>query len=137
MAEGLYRSSQTGARRKLSEIRNAAKELAHFYMDIGRFDDTRELCMIRVGKAVARDGLIGHEYHASGVLYALEDLAKIEEESGALERSTVWLVQAADVARAIKGSSIALIHVLGKLVKAMRTCGRDGDAEATIRMYAS
>ena len=42
---------------------------------MGRFDDARNLCMVRIDKAVARDGLIGHEYHDSGVLYALEDLA--------------------------------------------------------------
>ena len=137
MAESLYQSSQTGAKPKLDEIRSAAMELAHIYMDIGRFDDARGLCMIRVGKAVARDGLIGHEYHDSGVLYALEDLAKIDEESGALKESTVWLGEAAHLARAIKGPSIALTHILDKLVRALRLCGRDGDAEATIRLYAS
>ena len=95
MAENLFQSSQTGARPKLDEIRNAAMELAHVYMDIGRFDDAKALCMIRVGKAVARDGLIGHEYHDRVTLYALEDLAKFEEESGALKESMVWLEEAA------------------------------------------
>ena len=137
MANSLYESSHSGARQNLDEIRNAAKELAHVYMDIGRFDDARELCMVRVGPAVSRDGLIGHEYHDKGVLYALEDLAKIEEESGALERSTVWLGQAADLVRDIKGPSIALTHILDNLVRALRLCGRDEDAEATIRLYAS
>ena len=93
--------------------------------------------MIRVGKAVARDGLIGHEYHDRGVLYTLEHLAKIEEESGTLEQSTVWLVQAANLAIAPKGSSIGLTHILDNLMKAMRSCGRDGDAEVVIRLYAS
>ena len=137
MAESLYQSSQTSARPKLDEIRNAAMELAHAYMDIGRFDDAKALCMIRVGKAVARDGLIGHEYHDRVTLYALEDLAKIEEESGALKESTVWLGEAAQLARAIKGPSIALTHILDKLVRALRLCGREGDAEATIQFYAS
>ena len=31
--------------------------------------------MIRVGEAVARDGLVGHEYYDNGVLYGLKDLA--------------------------------------------------------------
>ena len=137
MANSLYQSSQTGPRPNLDEIRNAAKELAHVYMDIGKHSEARELCMIRLGRAVARDGLIGHEYHDKGVLYALEDLAKIEEESGKLERSTVWLGQAADLARDIKGPSIALTHILDKLVRALRLCGRDADAEATVRLYAS
>ena len=140
MADRLYQSSQTGASPKLDEIRNAAMELAHVYMDIGRFDDAKDLCMVRVGKAVAQDGLVGHEYHDKGALYAYEDLAKIEEESGmvgALERSTVWLGQAAHLASDIKGPSITLTHILDKLVRAYRLCKKYGEAEATIRLYAS
>ena len=137
MADRLYQSSQTGVSPKLDEIRNAAMELAHVYMDIGRFEDAKVLCMVRVGKAVARDGLVGHEYHDKGVLYALEDLAKIEEECGDLELSTVWLGQAADLASDIKGPSITLTHILDKLVRAYRLCGNNGEAEATIRLYGS
>lgn len=44
---------------------------------------------------------------------------------------------AADPAIAFKGPSIALTPILHKLVRAIRLCGRDGDAEAAvIRSYA-
>ncbi len=136
MAENLVRSIDASAKPKSEEIRNAAKELVHVYMDIGRFDDAKVFCMTRVGKAVARDGLVGHEYHDRRTVSALEDLAKIEEELGALGLSATWLGHAADLARVIQGPSIAMTHILDKLVRALRLCGRYNDAEVTIRYYA-
>ena len=136
MAENQVRSCNTSAKTNSEETRKAAKELAHIYMDTGRLGDAKALCMTRVGKAVAHDGLIGHQYHDRITVSALEDLAKIEEESGSLEQSATWLSHAADLAKVIKGPPIELTHILDKLVRALRLCERYDDAEVTIRQYA-
>ena len=135
MAHNLVRSSNANARPKSEEIRDAAKELAHVYMDMGRFKEAKALCMTRVGEIVARDGLIGHEYRDSRTMSALEDLAMIEEELGRSDLSATWLQHAAELAKLIKGRSIALTHILDKLARALWSCDRYDDAEVLMRSY--
>lgn len=135
MADNLVRSSNANARPKSEEIRDAAKELAHVYMDMGRFEEAKALCMTIVGKAVARDGLIGHEYGDRRTMSALEDLAKIEEELGRSDLSATWLQEAVELASLIKGRSIALTHILDKLARALWSCDRYDDAEVLMRRY--
>ena len=137
MAESLVHFNNSSVKPRSEEKRKADKELAHIYMDIGRLEDAKILCLRRVGNAVARDGLIGHEYHDRITLSALEDLAKIEEESGAMENSATWLQHAAYLAKDIKGPSPTLTHILDKLMKALIYCGRSDDAGTLSRDYES
>ncbi|MCJ1378223.1 hypothetical protein MMC17_001320 [Xylographa soralifera] len=155
-------------------IREAAQELAHVYMDTGQLNEAKGLCMTCVGRAVSWDGgMIGHEYSDPRTLYALEDLAKIEEQLGYWANSATWLWEAAELARKglfrdgvgrenniIAGNgremntSVAgggkeenvgqggqpgmeMVHVVDKLVRALRMDGREGDARAAERIYES
>lgn len=92
--------------------------------------------MSRLGRAVATDGLIGHEYQDSRPIWALEDLAKIEELLGALDRSAVWLPHAADLAKVVREPSIALTHIFDKLERSLRLCGKDDNTQIANRHYA-
>lgn len=137
LARDLVVSSKKTPKRKPDEVRDADMELAHVHMDIGNFNEAKELCRARVGKAVARDGLIGHVHHDRRAIIALEDLAKIEEQFGELGNSATWLGHAAEVAKEVEGPSITLTHILDKLDRALRRGGRLYEAEATARLYAS
>ncbi len=53
-----------------------------------------------------------------------------------LDLSAIWLGHAVDLARAIRGPSIEVTHILDKLVGVLRACGRYDDAEVTIERYA-
>ncbi|MCJ1437643.1 hypothetical protein MMC27_007030 [Xylographa pallens] len=149
--------------------REAAQELAHIYMDTGQLNEAKGLCMTCVGRAVSWDGgLIGHEYSDPRTLYALEDLAKIEEQQGHWGNSATWLWEAAELARKIfrggentvaghgretstgvagggreesvgqgRQLGVEMVHVVDKLVRALRMDGREGDARAAERIYAS
>ncbi len=136
-ASRLLTSSKIAPTADSIETRKAAMELAHVYMDDGKLKMARELCMRRVGRAVARDGLVGHEYEDSHAIWALEDLAKIEELGGAFDRSAIWLGHAAELAKRVMGPSVGLTHILDKWEKSLRRCGRDEDAEIARRQYAS
>ncbi|MCJ1226050.1 hypothetical protein MMC12_002699 [Toensbergia leucococca] len=121
--------------------REAAQELAHVYMDTGQLNEAKELC---------------HEYSDPRTLYALENLAKIEEQLGNWRNSATWLWEAAELAR--KGfvggggggapeenfggqgaqlGGMEMVHVVDKLRRALRFDGREGDARAAERIYAS
>ena len=106
------------------------------YVDNGHFEPAKDPCMSRLGRAVARHGLVGHEYQDSRTIWALEDLAKIEELLGALDRSAVWLPHAADLAKVVREPSIALTHIFDKLLRSLRLCGKDDNTQIANRHYA-
>ncbi|KAL8912280.1 MAG: hypothetical protein Q9172_007529 [Xanthocarpia lactea] len=161
--------------------RAAAQELAHVYMDTGYLNEAKRLCMIthtlvtHLLKASinAPPFFSGHEYSDSRTLYALEDLAKIEEQLGYWGNSATWLWEAAELARkgVFRGEGgweenivagkrreantgvagvrreenvgqreqpgVELVHVVDKLVRALRIDGKEDDARAAERIYAS
>ena len=129
-------AAETTAKSDPTNIRRAYQELAHINMDIGRYDEAKTLCMKRVGPAVARDGLVGHQYRDSCARWAYEDLAKIEEETGALNHSATWLWHALYLTETLDEPSISITHILDKLTRCLRLCGRDDEAETLSRRYA-
>ena len=115
---------------------------------------------------------LGHEYSDSRTLYALEDLAKIEEQLGHWGNSATWLWEAAELARRnvskpealweekvtrgieteathfatgerengaehVGQANVEMVHVVDKLIRALRNDGREGDAQAAKRIYAA
>ena len=138
MASGLFASSKAAFRSGSAEVRDAAMEMAHVCMDKGGLEDlntAKIFCMMRVGSAVARDGLIGHQYHDTRTIWALEDLAKIEELLGAYDRGAIWLEDAAETSKDV-GDPIAMTHILDKLERVLRLCGKDDDARIIKFSYA-
>ena len=136
MAQDLVVTAETTAKSDSTYMRLASQELAHIYMDIGRYDEAKSLCMKRVGPAVARDGLVGHQYRDSCARWAYEDLAKIEEEIGATKNSITWLWHALYLTETLDGPSISMTHILDKLTRCLRFCRRDDEAETLSRRYA-
>ena len=117
-------------------VRNAQKELAHIYMDKCDWINALELCRERVGRAMSRNGeVIGHEYHDSHAIWAMEDLAKIHDETGNLDACCTWLGIAVELSAEIKGRSVGTTHILDKLEDVLRRCGKNDDAEEYRRIY--
>ena len=137
-ASALLASSNTASGPGSAKVRDAAMEMAHVCMDKGALEDletAKNLCMTRVGSAVARDGFIGHQYHDRRTVWALEDLAKIEELLGAYDRSATWLGHAAEISKHV-GDPLTMTHILDKLERALRLCGRHEDARIWNSSYA-
>lgn len=79
-AGDLLAHSESHFGRESAEFREAAKELAHVWLDTLELDEAQELSKQRVGRFVSRDGVIGHSFRDSRAMRALEDLAEIERK---------------------------------------------------------
>lgn len=102
-----------------AEVRDAARELAHVYMDTGEFEEARELCFRRTGPIVEEtDGRRHFRIYDSRAVWAVEDLAEIEKRECHPENEVKLLVEAAYMSIDNRGSRIAIPHIADKIENA-------------------
>lgn len=116
-------AATSGAAPGSIEKRSALEEKAHILMDRRKEGDllrALELCSVRVGmryKGVGRD---------KSAMYTMEDMAKIHDELNDLQKSVVWLEQAAHLGKDLRVDRMAMTHIVDKLV----------DAKKKLRQYS-
>ncbi|KAL8905423.1 MAG: hypothetical protein Q9207_002663 [Kuettlingeria erythrocarpa] len=121
---------------KSVERRGALAEKAHILMDRRKEGDLYEaldLCKVRVGICVTGGRIT--TYRDESAMYTMEDMAKIHDELNELEKSVVWLEQAADIGRDLRVDRMAMTHVVDKLMDAQTRRQRNSELELYKKMY--
>ena len=113
-------ASTSGAAPASIERRSALEEKAHILMDRRKEGDLHEalrLCHVRVGM---RYKGVGEVYRDKSAMYTMEDIAKIHDELNDLQKSVVWLEQAAHLGKDLRVDRMAMTHIVDKLVDAKK-----------------
>ena len=113
-------AATSGAAPASIERRSALEEKAHILMDRRKEGDLHEalrLCHVRVGM---RYKGVGEVYRDKSAMYTMEDIAKIHDELNDLQKSVVWLEQAAHLGKDLRGDRMAMTHIVDKLVDAKK-----------------
>ena len=113
-------AATSGAAPASIERRSALEEKAHILMDRRKEGDLHEalrLCHVRVGM---RYKGVGEVYRDKSAMYTMEDIAKIHDELNDLQKSVVWLEQAAHLGKDLRVDRMAMTHIVDKLVDAKK-----------------
>ncbi|KAF2756987.1 hypothetical protein EJ05DRAFT_477208 [Pseudovirgaria hyperparasitica] len=121
------------------KTRAAASELVHAYMAAGQYTHALHECqrVIRCpGPGSRRDEAAGGdvvsgevEYFTDGIAaHGMEDVAELYEKMGDSGEGIVWLKRAVGIALRVWGQAPTTMHILDKLVDALREDGRSEDA---------
>lgn len=113
-------AATSGAAPDSIERRSALEQKAHILMDRRKEGDLHEalrLCSVRVGM---RYKGVGQVYRDKSAMYTMEDMAKIHDELNDLQKSVVWLEQAAYLGKDLRVNRMAMTHIVDKLVDAKK-----------------
>lgn len=111
--------------------RSAGREMAHVLMDQGHHRQA-----IQLGESVV--GMVrnfGHSpimvlHHDDYAVHSMEDMAKSYDILGDFESSAAWLSLAVEHAWALWRKWVATEHIVDKLERALRACGRSYEIQS-------
>jgi len=116
------------------QTRRAARHLEHIYMDVGSWAEALTVCFDIVGRVDAfglpTDGTLQDKYATR----TMEDIAKIYENTGDLEKSATWLMKAGTSAFSLWGVGPQTTHIVDKLEVLLQRRGRLDEARMWRRL---
>lgn len=129
MARRLSSSSINSSGIQSISARLASRELEHILMDQNEWHQALEVCFSIIGQQSSASGTIEPQYHDIYAVHTMEDIAKIYDNLGQSESCIAWLIQAAKSAFVLKAPWMATMHIIDKLVTALRAVGKHEDAK--------
>ena len=109
------------------EVRVAAQELAHIYMDVWQLDDARRMCMKRLGPYERSGDELVYKLQDSHTLWALEDLGEIERKDSQAQIGVPWLISAAELGINLGKSPATVLHMVDKVMDVLKSCGKEDE----------